>query len=41
MRMLAPNCFQAAVGQVKLIGKGSAFTSWANAGISLGSHPAN
>src|SRR5260221_2167284 len=32
---------QAAVGQLELIGKGSAFTSWANASISLGSHPAH
>src|SRR5712691_12811088 len=41
MQVLARDCFQAAVGQLELIGKGSAFTSWANASISLRSHPAH
>jgi len=31
--MLVPDCCQAAVGQLELIGKGSAFTSRANAGL--------
>jgi hypothetical protein len=38
MQTLAPDCFQAAEGQLELIGKGSVFTSQANASISLGSH---
>jgi len=33
MQMLVPDCCQAAVGQLELIGKGSAFTSRANAGL--------
>jgi hypothetical protein len=41
VRMLVHDCFQAAVGHLELIGKDTAFTSWANMSLSLGSHPAH
>jgi len=41
MRVLACNCLQAAVGQLDLIGKVMAFSSWANASTFLGSYPTN
>jgi len=41
MQGLAPRTFQAAVGQLKLISKASAFALWATASSFLSSHLAN
>ena len=41
MRGLVPQIFQAAVGQLEVIGNTSALVSWANARISLSSHLAD
>src|SRR5712691_2711465 len=42
VRVVASECFQVALGQLELIGKGSVFASWANASIFLDkSSPAN
>jgi len=41
MRELVQEGFQAAVGRLEVIGMVSAFASWANASILLGSHPAH
>jgi len=41
MRVVARDCFQAAGGQLELIGNGSVLVSWANVSISPSSHPAH